>query len=344
MLLPEDVIVDIIARVRRCDYPNLSLVSKNFRSLVASPELYARRSLLGCTEQCLYVNAELENSETPEDRLYILRRKTNGNHRLVLIPSLPAMPRNGKYVTVGSKIYVFGRIYNHHKTRSIALSIDCISHTVQPLPSMPINLIVGVADFIDGKIYVFGSGENDLNKVKMLVFNTETQIWEKDIIKPDVDIDLNWPRYVVVMHKMYVRVSDKTFVYEPNESKWGTDEMLNSKRWENACAVDDVMYYYSCLGKKLRTYDPKKRCWGVVNGLEEAEKRNSWWSDTVNYGGKLALFFPELELERRTRQIWCAEISLERRQGGEVWGKVEWCDQIMVPENFFLIKALAVMV
>ncbi|CAA7037995.1 unnamed protein product [Microthlaspi erraticum] len=53
--LPEDIIIDIIARVRRCDYPTLSLVCKHFRSLVTKPELYARRSLLGCTENCYYV-------------------------------------------------------------------------------------------------------------------------------------------------------------------------------------------------------------------------------------------------------------------------------------------------
>ncbi|CAA7038086.1 unnamed protein product [Microthlaspi erraticum] len=304
MSLPEDVMVDIIARVRRCDYPNLSLVSKHFRSLVASPELYARRSLLGFTEHCLYVNVNLYNSETcdRDDRLYILGRKINRHLRLGLVPSLPAMPTNGKYVAVGSKIYVFGWTWNykHHNTSSTALSIDCRSHTVQPLPSMPINLTAAVADFIDGKIYVLGSVEYDSNKVKMnmvkmkmvkmVVFNTETQMWEKKIIKPDVEIDLRWPSNVVVMaDKMYVRGTDKTFFYEPNDSKWGTDEMLNSKRWENALVVDDVMYYYDNNEKKLRTYDPKKRCWGVVNGLEYlfAGTTDSLWSQNASYGGKL---------------------------------------------------------
>ncbi|KAF2605259.1 hypothetical protein F2Q70_00025423 [Brassica cretica] len=53
--LPEDVIIDILARLSRFDYPKLSLVSKYFQSLVASPELYARRSLLACTEDFVYV-------------------------------------------------------------------------------------------------------------------------------------------------------------------------------------------------------------------------------------------------------------------------------------------------
>ncbi|KAF3571681.1 hypothetical protein F2Q69_00062589 [Brassica cretica] len=39
--LPEDVVVDILARVPVCDYPRVSLVSKRFRSLVSSPEIYS---------------------------------------------------------------------------------------------------------------------------------------------------------------------------------------------------------------------------------------------------------------------------------------------------------------
>ncbi|WZZ50181.1 hypothetical protein YC2023_050288 [Brassica napus] len=52
--LPEDVMIDILARVPRREYPTLSLVSKYFRSLVASPGLYVRRSVLGFTEHCFY--------------------------------------------------------------------------------------------------------------------------------------------------------------------------------------------------------------------------------------------------------------------------------------------------
>ncbi|XP_048611414.1 F-box/kelch-repeat protein At4g38940-like [Brassica napus] len=104
--LPEDIIVDILARVGRCYYPKLSLVSKHFRSLVTSHELYARRSLLGCTEHSLYV--VLCNKENDNHYCYVLYRKANGNHSLVLIPSLPKMPRRGGFVAVGSRIYVFG--------------------------------------------------------------------------------------------------------------------------------------------------------------------------------------------------------------------------------------------
>lgn len=92
--LPHDIILNILARVSRSHYPKLSLVSKYFRSIVRSREIYATRSSLGCTEHCLYV--VLYDLKTKEDRCYLLlRATTNGSQphaRLVLVPSLPAMP------------------------------------------------------------------------------------------------------------------------------------------------------------------------------------------------------------------------------------------------------------
>ncbi|KAH0883066.1 hypothetical protein HID58_059162, partial [Brassica napus] len=363
--LPEDIIVDILARVGRCYYPKLSLVSKHFRSLVTSHELYARRSLLGCTEHSLYV--VLCNKENDNHYCYVLYRKANGNHSLVLIPSLPKMPRRGGFVAVGSRIYVF------------------------------------VADIIDGKIYVTGYCNNP-TKMVMPVFDTETEMWEPKKTTPETMSGYLWARECVVMAgKMYMRDPSYSFVYDPKERKWETDKMLNKFKWRNARVVDDILYYfdYRCRSKKeqsseppslipslpeeiivdilarvgrcyypklslvvddvlyyydsvsefhlhilslnIHTYDPKESSWLVVNGLKEllAEARYSVWSYTGSYGGKLAMFFPKTT--GRTKAIRCAETSLERRrQGKEIWGKVEWCDDVLVGDDFYVKKSLDV--
>ncbi|KAH0886540.1 hypothetical protein HID58_062636 [Brassica napus] len=96
--------------------------------------------------------------------------------------------------------------------------------------------------------------------------------------------------------------------------------------------VDDVLYYYELVYRKeLKAYDRKQRCWKVVKGLEAFLSTSLMWSylHTASYGGKLALFFPQ------SQEIWCAEISLERSQGGEIWGKVEWCDCLVTSERKF---------
>ncbi|CAA7060112.1 unnamed protein product [Microthlaspi erraticum] len=56
--LPVDLLLNCLARVSRSYYPTLSLVSKRFRSLLASTtDLYETRRLLGSTESCLRTSA-----------------------------------------------------------------------------------------------------------------------------------------------------------------------------------------------------------------------------------------------------------------------------------------------
>ncbi|EOA14519.1 hypothetical protein CARUB_v10027748mg [Capsella rubella] len=351
--LPDEIVVDIIARVSRSHYPTISLVSRRFRSIIASPELYMRRSLLRCTEHCLY--ALLYNPKTCDYRWYILRR--NG---FVLVPRLPRMPAHGIFVAVGSKIYVLGGGYDSSATSSV-LTIDCTSHTWQPISTIPKPMGNTVAGTINGKIYIIGECELPgcmVSKRVVMVLNTDKQMWEPEMTNPGVEIGQLWSGCVVMEGKIYMRDSENSFVYEPKERKWEMEEMLNDKKWEYACVVDDVLYYYDCRHNVLRAYDTKLKVWGVVRGLERTATNgpslptSSWWSYTMSCGGKLVVFLPK-ERDRRntilgdrrntTAGIWCAEISIERRQGGEIWGKVEWRDTV-IDGDFFFVRCLAVTV
>ncbi|KAL0692923.1 hypothetical protein Bca4012_060103 [Brassica carinata] len=342
--LPEDVIIDILARSSRFDYPSLSLVSKHFRSLVASPDLYARRSVLGCTEHCLYVvfseKYTFDDGSWWLDKWYILSRKANGSRYLACIPSkLPVLHDNATTsVAVGSSIYVFGGM-DHQNMTTNALSINCRSHTAEPLPRIPVPMYSRISCIIDEKIYVIGYCPPCPEK-PMMVFNIKTKTWEHVMIKPEMMTALPLSYASVVMaDKVYAKNCYNSYVYDPKESKWQRQYKLNSKYWENACVVDDVLYYHDRAENTLRAYDPNHKCWGVVEGLKEllAETRCSQWSYSVSYGGNMALLFC------RRCEIWCAEISLERRQGGEIWGEVEWCDHVLTG-NFNVMKSLAVMV
>ncbi|WZZ32631.1 hypothetical protein YC2023_016032 [Brassica napus] len=59
------------------------------------------------------------------------------------------------------------------------------------------------------------------------------------------------------------------------------------------------------LLNKLKAYDSKKRCWKAVEGW-----KNCW-----------------------LRQ----EVSMERRQGGQIFGKAEWFDRDLIAGNFEII-------
>ncbi|CAN8291117.1 unnamed protein product [Cochlearia groenlandica] len=351
--LHEDVMVDIIARVPRNDYLTLSLVSNQFRSLVRSPELYARRSSLGYTQRGVYV--VLKNKRTCDTNLYILYRNGNYDRHLMFIPSLPPIPNGSSFVAVGSKIYVFGGINNGG---SYCVECTSRSHTVCHLPDMPINMAdtVAVAAGID-KIYVFGYVK--INKKAIAVFHTKTQTWEPRVTKTPRAMEAAYvcSGSVAMMGavKMYGRGCGSSFVYNTKTRRMETHAALNSQEWWNACVVEGVLYYFHRYEMKMFGYDPKKRCWSVVNGLDGLfrEIRHQEWPDTVSccccgVVGKLTLFVPKMEVidincRKRTKEIWCAEISLEMRPGGEIWGNVEWFDNLMIGKHLHFVKHLAVM-
>ncbi|EOA19161.1 hypothetical protein CARUB_v10007838mg [Capsella rubella] len=327
-LLPDEIVVDIVARVPRCYYPTLSQVSRRFRSLVASPELYARRSFFGCTEQCLYV--AISKDQTSDIHWFTLCRKPNGqqlsgttsDHRLVHISSLPPMSLHGSYVGLGSKIFVMGGFCNWKITSSVSL-IDCTTHTAQSLPDMPKAVAISVTELIDRNVYIIG-GSDTLSPMKspsrsIMVFDTDTGRWDLKA-RPDWEQGKRWFSSVAMGGNC-----DK-------------DEVLHSKEWSSSCVIEDVLYYYDVRGNCLRAYDPKQRSWAVVKGLEGLLPQACKWSKIASYSsGKLLLFLQKTE----KTEIWCAEIAVERRSDGESWGKVEWCN-VVLSGNFHIMDCVAV--
>ncbi|CAH2071123.1 unnamed protein product [Thlaspi arvense] len=133
--------------------------------------------------------------------------------RLVTIRSLLLMDPYGLYVAVGSKLYeVNGSVYDYG-----TLCIDCRSHTVQPIFGTPKRMEDNkVAEIIDDKIYVI---------------NSEGDMWDHAMKKPDVELRNLWiNNYVVMEDKIYMRTRYNSFVYEAKENRWESDEMLNSKK------------------------------------------------------------------------------------------------------------------
>lgn len=164
--LPDDVALSCLARVPRSDHAALSLLSKSYRSLVASPELYKIRSLMGRTETDVYVCLRI-----PQPRRYILR-----SSNLIPIPSFPSQPREGSsVVALDSGIYVIGGLIKGNPTCDVLL-LDCGTHTWRHAPSMGVARACAAAAVIDGKIYVVGGCQ--VNKYSLSwgeVFEPKTQ-------------------------------------------------------------------------------------------------------------------------------------------------------------------------
>ncbi|KAL1202234.1 F-box/kelch-repeat protein [Cardamine amara subsp. amara] len=197
--LPDDLLMVIIARVPILFYPILSLVSKSFRSLLASPRLYKIPSLLGLRESRLYLcinmypykngpswftlcrkpNRTLSNKEEEKSSGYVLAR--------IPIPHSP-IAQSTSLVAVGSDIYNIGVVQSFDKASSSNVSIlDCQA------PSLPVELCTVTATLLDQKIYVAGLYKEDVSdslKNSLTVLDTKTHIcdphaaWHKAAISP----------------------------------------------------------------------------------------------------------------------------------------------------------------
>ncbi|XP_048598811.1 F-box/kelch-repeat protein At4g39560-like [Brassica napus] len=246
--LSDDLVLNCLARVWRSDHEALSLVSKSYRSLVASPDLYKIRSLIGRTETYVYVCLRIPTS-VPSLRWYILRRrKTLDASDLVPIPSLPSQPVEASSVVVlDSSIYVIGGLIDGEKRTSDVWSLDCRTHVWHPVPSMEAARAYGAAGVVDGKIYVFGGC--DVHDDCGEVFDPNTQTWDN---LPPMPKRKGGNKHIhssmVRDQKVYaLDEKERTFYYSPREGKWGTGnrgQLVGYRRdW---CMVDNLLF---CLSK-----------------------------------------------------------------------------------------------
>ncbi|CAL9228550.1 unnamed protein product [Arabidopsis halleri] len=354
--LPDDLLISIIARVSRLDYPILSLVSKSFRSLLASPELYETRSLLDRTESCLYVCLGFPSESNP--RWFTLCRKPNRNltntmkkkpsgHVMAAIPIPNSRPAHWLgLVAVGSDIYnIGGSIYEEHSS-SVSV-LDCRSHTWREAPNMLVERNSHAANVIDGKIYVAGGSKDSNSSNWMEVFDLKTQTWEP-VLNPIADRCESSICKSAVIDEAICMFGHKGVAYNPRIDKWEAIGAVNYLNlgwvWSTYCVIDNVLYCY-CYSDGIKLYDSKIGHWMKLRGLEGLPKfASDCCVRLADYGGKMAVFWDKYlpSSGDKNKVIWCAVITLEKRDNERIWGKVEWLDAVLtVPESYEFVCACA---
>ncbi|XP_010446508.1 PREDICTED: F-box/kelch-repeat protein At4g39570-like [Camelina sativa] len=365
--LPDDMLLSIFARVSRVYYPILSLVSKSFRSLIASPELYETRSLLGRTESCLYLCLQERNPDSnplwfthclkPDRTLTKGTRKTKKTKKSrgnILIPipvPNPPLAHWSGHASVGSDIYFFGGyIENENVPSSRVLVLDCRSHTLREAPSMKREMLHTFATVIDGKIYVAGGNQDeDTDSLYPIeIFDSKTQIWDH---MPIPYWGQNWGGLSIsacVEGKFCMVFGRMAMAYDLEECRldFVDCQMARSWCWSCNCTIDNVLFRY---GGAIRWYDTKQSLWKNVKGLKGLLPKfgKNVYVKLVDYGGKMAAFWASLVSPRKGKYktIWCAVIALERPNSEEIWGKVEWYEAVLtVPVSYEFEHALAVIV
>ncbi|CAH8358596.1 unnamed protein product [Eruca vesicaria subsp. sativa] len=310
--LPDDLLLNCLARVSRLYYPILSLVSKRLRSLIASLELYQTRTLLRHSESCLYLCLRFSSSSNP--RWFTLCRrpskipnpninpnsspnpntqwftpcfkphrslknqtkkeeKRSSNYLMVSVPTRNfSVESLPNHAVIGSNIYSIGI---DSKLCSVKVFfLDCRSYTWHEAPSMRMKRIWPHMSVIDGKIYVVEQW-NVPPSNSIEIYDPKTQIWD---YLPCPIAEILGQKFMIkslaIDGKLYL-CGDKCMVYKPMENKW--DVVLGYETlflWTQFkfSCVINNVLYSSKLSRVISWYDSDERIWRYLKGLEELPK------------------------------------------------------------------------
>ncbi|CAH8277536.1 unnamed protein product [Arabidopsis lyrata] len=362
--LPDEIIENILARISKWTYPNLSLVSKRFLYFLSSPTLYKTRSHIGTTEPCLYFFLKLRyNSSDPQ--WFTLWMKPDENltsngetmHDYSSIPlhssSYSSPVPYKSTVAVGSEIYLIGGI--PEAPSSSVRILDCRIHTWRDGPNMTVARSDPVAVYLDEKIYVIGGCGNDESANWLEVFDIKTQTW-RALPSPGTDHELRC-KYIKVnpnafKGKLYVAAETKDYTYEPKDGTWNVvREKSIFKDIRYWCVIEDVMYSCTYVGS-LMWYDSEGREWREIKGLDEftvcltSYLKRMYVHGIVNYGGKLVVMWRQWYNEDgkgRKIKVGFSKIALEKRHKDEIWGKTEWVNTVLeIPNSYYSLTCVGV--
>ncbi|CDY09304.1 BnaC03g63340D [Brassica napus] len=240
-LFPDEIFVNCLARISRMYYPTLSIISKSFRSLLSSTELYTARSHIGTTEQCLYVCLSDESYQSPQwftlcinpNRTLtvstIKKKKTVGKS-LAPIPSSSDFPSTELSMPKCTRPSSAVRI------------LDCRTHTWRDAPSMIVPRNHALTCFYDGKIYVMG-GCGELEEPWAEVFETNTQTW-KPLSDPGTEIrnigSCTFYTIKEIKGKIFFWNPNRAYAYDTSQDNWESYAEL----WESTtCLIDGGVHY-----------------------------------------------------------------------------------------------------
>ncbi|KAL1200120.1 putative F-box/kelch-repeat protein [Cardamine amara subsp. amara] len=185
-------------------------------------------------------------------------------------------------------------------------------------------------DVIDGKIYVIGGCRKQDIDIWGEVYDPKTQTWEPILPRTLIQLTIQknvLPNCLVMDGKVYVN-----------------DNLFHHHLMPHVCLVEieKVLCLIFISNGYVFWSAPKKHVnveWKRVRGLEELSPNRHFLAVVNSIGGRVTLWW------KSDVEIWCAEVSFERRGLGELWVFVEWSNHVLTfdgysPDDFLLHSAL----
>ncbi|EOA29010.1 hypothetical protein CARUB_v10025263mg [Capsella rubella] len=355
--LPNDVVLNCLARVPRRYYPNLTCVSKCLRSLVHSPELAHMRALMGKNNPVFYV-CFWESALCFDDgrhHWFTLNPNEKKTCDLNSVDQDQVLSREivlCSSVSIGHKIYFVGGSMCD-KSRDLWI-FDSWSGKLCKGPKMKVSRVKPGVAVVDEKLYVMGGCRE--GQIKVEVFDPKTQTWKVGPLSRHGNIRYGEGRYgefvteaVALDGKVYGMsyTEGSHIIYNTKDGRCETFKMeIEDAYWRRGgvCVINNVIYvYYFNLG--LMWFDSIDKVWRMVKGLNMLD-REIEMVGMVEFNGKLGFMWASLKGfvrgQTKFKKIWFAMIVLDR-SGVEIHGTVEWSKQVgSVPHCYDIWRCLGV--
>ncbi|CAH8367191.1 unnamed protein product [Eruca vesicaria subsp. sativa] len=327
--LPDDVVLNCLSRVPRCDDLNISCVSKTLRSLVRSPELCLLRSHLPKKSVYLFYHSHQEPNRChwitlrPGEKITTTYDyQVEVEHRSCSLSDLLNPPYLSTFsssaVSVGSEIYFPQGCFSPSTNLWV---LDTRSGAIRMGPSMKVarwahKEAMGV---VDGKIYVIGGS---VEKCQVEVFDPKSQTWEfagEDKVKHESRFSASLEDKIYMVELYPERIS----AYSPREgiSIEVTERLTDQMNC--MCVVENVIY--ACFKRSgLMWFDTKLKVWRrLVDSNGKVTLYSLIAEKMGEFEGKLAVFWTRsINTDGVVKKdIRCRMIALDR-VGEEIRGKI----------------------
>lgn len=143
--LPDELSIQILARVPRICYLNLRLVSRKWKATVTNPELFNVRKEVGMREEWLYVLTKVEDGSLLWHALDPLLRKWQR------LPPLPSVIHQEECRSISSGVWMWNMVVPSFKIAEILRGWLGWKDTSEPMPFC--GCAIGA---VDGCLYVLG--------------------------------------------------------------------------------------------------------------------------------------------------------------------------------------------
>ncbi|KAK4804935.1 hypothetical protein SAY86_004752 [Trapa natans] len=277
--LPDDIAISCLARIPRIYHAALRCVSKRWRDLMASEELYSYRMKHNLDETWIYALCRDKNDQ---NCCYSLDPNCSRmSWKLVQgIPSRILKRKGVGFEILGKKVYLMGGCGWCEDASDEVFCFDVSTDSWFESASLPIARSYFACEVLNGKIHTIGglgSKQSDTNSWD--TYDHHTNCW-KSQSEPNLVHEIE--DSVVFEGKIYIRcsvpcISSRVFamVYEPSSGTWEHADADLASGWHGPAVVIDGRLYVldQSSGTRLMMWRKESNAWVMVKRLSQSLTR-----------------------------------------------------------------------